>query len=52
VEVLPAQKDGNTEVHQARFLDGNVKQFKAVWTLTKVDDARSDVRVPAPADHG
>jgi ribosome-associated toxin RatA of RatAB toxin-antitoxin module len=38
IELLPVRKDGASEIHEAKFLDGNVKQFKAVWTLTKVDD--------------
>lgn len=43
IEVLPAKTTGNTETHEARFLDGNVKQFKAVWGLTRLDDKRTEV---------
>lgn len=42
IEVL-SKKDGSTETHEAKFLDGNVKQFKALWTLTKVDESHTDV---------
>ncbi|MFO0588548.1 MAG: SRPBCC family protein [Polyangiaceae bacterium] len=42
IEVLN-KKDGLTETHEAKFLDGNVKEFKAIWTLTKVDDAHTEV---------
>lgn len=43
IEVLSARKDGATEVHEAKFLDGNVRQFKAVWTLTRIDDAHTEL---------
>ena len=38
VEVMPAATEGAKETHQAKFIDGNVKQFKATWVLTKVDE--------------
>jgi ribosome-associated toxin RatA of RatAB toxin-antitoxin module len=41
VEVLPARTEGSGESHEAKFIDGNVKQFKAVWTLTKIDEGRT-----------
>lgn len=34
VEIMPVSKQATTEVYEARFIDGNVKQFKAIWTLT------------------
>ena len=43
VDVLPVKKDGASELHEAKFIDGNVRQFKAVWTLTKVDEGHTDV---------
>lgn len=44
IEVLsPKPADPATEVHEARFLDGNVRQFKAIWTLTKLDEAHTQV---------
>jgi ribosome-associated toxin RatA of RatAB toxin-antitoxin module len=43
VDVLPVKKDGLTEVYEAKFLDGNVRQFKATWTLTKVDENRTEI---------
>jgi len=43
VEILPVAKTGQSETYQAKFIDGNVKQFKAIWTLTKLDEARTDV---------
>lgn len=43
VDVLPVKKDGATELHEAKFIDGNVKQFKAVWTLTKLDEGHTEV---------
>jgi ribosome-associated toxin RatA of RatAB toxin-antitoxin module len=43
VEVLPAKTEGSTEIYEAKFLDGNVKQFKAIWTVTKLDEARLEI---------
>lgn len=43
VELLPTTKEGATEKYEAKFIDGNVKQFKAIWTLTKVDDQHTDM---------
>ncbi|MBK8258138.1 MAG: hypothetical protein IPK82_36415 [Polyangiaceae bacterium] len=43
VEILPARKDGEREVHEARFLDGNVKQFKALWTLKELPADRTEL---------
>lgn len=43
VEVLPARNEGGSEIYEARFLDGNVKQFKAIWTVTKLEDERTEV---------
>lgn len=43
IEVLNPAPEGTTEVHEAKFLDGNVRQFKAIWTLTKLDDAHTQV---------
>lgn len=43
VEVMAARAEGSGEVHEAKFLDGNVKQFKAVWVLTKLDEQRTEV---------
>lgn len=43
IEVLPARTEGASEVHEAKFLDGNVRQFKAIWTLTKLDEQRTEV---------
>jgi ribosome-associated toxin RatA of RatAB toxin-antitoxin module len=43
VEILPAVKTGPTETYEAKFLDGNVRQFKAIWTLTQIDEARTDL---------
>ncbi len=34
VEIMPVSKQATTEVYEARFIDGNVRQFKAIWTLT------------------
>ncbi len=43
VDVLPVKKDGPTELYEAKFLDGNVRQFKAIWTLKKLDEGHTDV---------
>lgn len=43
VEVLSVRKEGETEIHEARFLDGNVRQFKAIWTLTPTTDGNTEV---------
>lgn len=43
VEILPVVKSGPTETYEAKFLDGNVRQFKAIWTLTQVDEGRTDL---------
>lgn len=43
IEVLSRNPDADTEVHEAKFIDGNVRQFKAIWTLHKLDDARTEV---------
>lgn len=42
VEVVE-KKDGLTEIHEAKFIDGNVKELKAVWTLTKIDETHTDL---------
>lgn len=43
IEVLTSRPDADTEIHEAKFLDGNVRQFKAIWTLHKLDEARTEV---------
>lgn len=43
VEILPARKEGANEIHEAKFLDGNVKQFKAVWTLAPTTDGNTEL---------
>ena len=43
VEVLPARKEGEAEIHEARFIDGNVRQFKAIWTLTPTTDGNTEL---------
>lgn len=43
IEVLNSKTDGPTETHEAKFIDGNVRQFKAIWTLTKLDDSHTSV---------
>lgn len=43
IEVLPAKTDGAAETHEAKFLDGNVRQFKAIWTLVKLDEQRTEL---------
>jgi ribosome-associated toxin RatA of RatAB toxin-antitoxin module len=43
VEILAAVKEGASETHAGKFIDGNVKQFKAVWTLTKTDETHTEV---------
>lgn len=43
VEILPVRKEGDTEIHEARFIDGNVRQFKAIWTLTPTTDGNTEL---------
>jgi ribosome-associated toxin RatA of RatAB toxin-antitoxin module len=38
----PAVVDG-TEVYEAKMLDGNVKDFKAIWRVKKIDDASTEL---------
>jgi ribosome-associated toxin RatA of RatAB toxin-antitoxin module len=38
----PAMVDG-TEVYEAKMLDGNVKDFKAIWRVKKIDDATTEL---------
>lgn len=43
IEVVSTKPEGGPETHEAKFLDGNVRQFKALWTLQKLDDAHTQV---------
>jgi ribosome-associated toxin RatA of RatAB toxin-antitoxin module len=38
----PVMVDG-TEVYEAKMLDGNVKDFKAIWRVKKIDDASTEL---------
>jgi ribosome-associated toxin RatA of RatAB toxin-antitoxin module len=38
----PVIVDG-TEVYEAKYLDGNVKDFKATWRIKKLDDATTEL---------
>lgn len=38
----PTIKDG-VEVHESKFVKGNVKDFKAIWRVKKVDDASTEL---------
>jgi ribosome-associated toxin RatA of RatAB toxin-antitoxin module len=38
----PAVADG-LETYDTKFLDGNVRDFKAIWRLRKVDDAKTQL---------
>jgi ribosome-associated toxin RatA of RatAB toxin-antitoxin module len=38
----PATVDG-VEVHETKFLEGNVKDFAAMWRLRKIDDAKTEL---------
>jgi hypothetical protein len=43
IEVMPVERQGTTEIHQARFLDGNVRQFKAIWRLTPTAEGDTEM---------
>jgi len=43
VEILQPRTEGASEIHEAKFIDGNVKQLKAIWVLNKVDDSRTEM---------
>lgn len=43
VAMPPPRKDGDAEVHESRFIDGNVKDFVAIWRLRPLDERRTEL---------
>jgi len=43
VEVTKATTVDGVEIHETKFLEGNVKDLRATWRLRKIDDASTEV---------
>lgn len=43
IEVPKPVKDGNVEVIETKFVDGNVKAFRAIWRLRAIDEANTEL---------
>ncbi len=43
IEMPPPRMEGNLEVHESEFVEGNVDDFKAIWRLRRLNDSHTEL---------
>jgi ribosome-associated toxin RatA of RatAB toxin-antitoxin module len=43
IEMPKPTTEGGVEAHESRFVKGNVREFKAIWRLKKIDEATTEL---------